>query len=346
MLRRSFVLWNPGPAGPRFTGEAAEGSRWVIVGYRFEQGETIPDGARRIACEQVEAALAALGDPNDLGLEETVHDVRTRCKKLRGLLRLVRPALGNEYACANAAFRDAARELSPIRDAQALESTFDELVAAHPGSRPKGAAAVAHALEQQAAKMSDAMAGGGGSERIERAIALLEGAPARIDRWPLDDQDGVLAGGVAKTYKRGRSAFRSSLEAPSAEHLHEWRKRVKDTWYHVRLLEPSAPSVLGPLRKRFHDLSDTLGDDHDLAVLVAALRESPQEHGGEEAARAMVLLAEARRADLRERAHRLGARLYLESPCAFAARLAGYRDAWLEHGPELPAGEMAAIADS
>jgi hypothetical protein len=60
----------------------------------------------------------------------------------------------------------------------------------------------------------------------------------------------------------------------------------------------------------------------------------------------MVLVAEARRADLRERAHRLGTRLYLESPNAFAARLAGYRAAWLEHGPELPAGEMAAIADS
>lgn len=31
---------------------------------------------------------------------------------------------------------------------------------------------------------------------------------------------------------------------PSVENLHEWRKRVKDLWYQVRLLTPLWPGML------------------------------------------------------------------------------------------------------
>ena len=49
--------------------------------------------------------------------------------------------------------------------------------------------------------------------------------------------------------------------------VHEWRKRTKDAGYHVRLLRDAAPSILEPLEDRFHDLSDALGDAHDLVVI-------------------------------------------------------------------------------
>ena len=312
------------------------------MGYRFERDEPIPSAVHRIAREQLDEALDGLAHPDAKGHVETVHDVRKACKKLRGLVRLVRPGLGEEYARANAAFRDAARELSPIRDAHALEATFSALVAAHPGAAPKGVRAVERALRERAEAATASI--DDGDELIARAAALLRGAEARIDDWQLDDDPSLLAAGSATTYGRGRRAFRSALEAPSAEALHEWRKRAKYAWYHVRLLEPAAPSVLGPLSDRFHDLSDSLGDEHDLAVLVDALRAAPDEHGGEEAAQAAILVAEARRADLRERAFRLGARLYVETAKAYARRLTGYREAWHAHGDELPAGEIGSLA--
>ena len=310
------------------------------MSYRFERDESIPGASRRIACEQLERALAALADPDELGAEETIHDVRKRCKKLRGLVRLVRPGLGDEYDHANAAFRDAARELSPLRDAHALQGTFGDLVEAESGQQPRGTAAVMRALEEQAADASRGLREG--DERLARAAALLEGARARIDGWPLDDDPDVLEAGIAKTYRRARNAFRASLEAPSTATLHEWRKRVKYGWYHARLLRDSAPSVLGPLAKRFHDLSGALGDDHDLAVFVEALREEPDRYGGD--VEAPILLAEARRSDLRDRAQRLGARLYVEPPGAYAQRLVAYRAAWILHGDENAVGEIAALA--
>ncbi|MEZ4569166.1 MAG: hypothetical protein R2849_02320 [Thermomicrobiales bacterium] len=64
------------------------------MAYRLEPDEALDVGVRRIATEQVEKALAELDD-SDLDRHATVHQVRKRCKKIRGLLRLVRPGLEN-----------------------------------------------------------------------------------------------------------------------------------------------------------------------------------------------------------------------------------------------------------
>lgn len=56
-----------------------------------------------------------------------------------------------------------------------------------------------------------------------------------------------------------------SVERGAAKDRHEWRKRVKYGWYHMRLLTDASPAILSPLEERLHDLSDALGGDHDLA---------------------------------------------------------------------------------
>lgn len=56
-----------------------------------------------------------------------VHQVRKRCKKLRGLIRLVRPEFA-DYSAENAEFRDAARRLSPVPDARAILECYDRLI--------------------------------------------------------------------------------------------------------------------------------------------------------------------------------------------------------------------------
>jgi ADP-ribose pyrophosphatase YjhB (NUDIX family) len=66
------------------------------MGSRFEIDETVGDGVHRITEEQVGAAIVALEGVGGLG-GEAVHDTRKRGKKLRGLLRLVRPVLGDVY---------------------------------------------------------------------------------------------------------------------------------------------------------------------------------------------------------------------------------------------------------
>ena len=234
--------------------------------YELTPDEPLHSGVRRVAYEQIDAALGGLGDPQADGVEETVHDVRKRCKKLRGLVRLVRPALGDEYQQANKLFRDAARQLSALRDDQALLETFDDLVAAHADHLPDGGLGALRATLAARAEAAGAAAHADDG-RLRRATDLLQRARERVESWPVGDDPAPLEGGLAKTYRRGRRALDATAACPTDEELHELRKRAKYTWYHVRLLTPAAPSVLDPLASRLHDLSDALGDDHDLAVL-------------------------------------------------------------------------------
>ncbi|MFG0333894.1 MAG: CHAD domain-containing protein, partial [Maioricimonas sp. JB049] len=96
------------------------------MSYRFEQSESIPHGLGRIAVEQIDKAVREIKD-HALGRHDVVHQVRKRFKKIRGLVRIVRPALGNQYGPINTWYRDAGRTLSEIRDATTLIETFDRL---------------------------------------------------------------------------------------------------------------------------------------------------------------------------------------------------------------------------
>ena len=52
---------------------------------------------------------------------------------------------------------------------------------------------------------------------------------------------------------------------------HDWRKRAKDVWYQLRLLQDTWPDVMKAMAGQASQLSDLLGDDHDLAVLSTKL---------------------------------------------------------------------------
>ncbi|MEO1064502.1 MAG: CHAD domain-containing protein [Actinomycetota bacterium] len=309
--------------------------------YALGPDEELTAGVRRIGHEQLDRAIGDLAEPERLGLAASVHDARKACKELRGLLRLVRPGLGRDrFREANDTVRDAARELSPLRDAQALVVTFDALVAADGGALGRSVLATRRMLTDRAGAADRAVSPD--HPRLARALELLATASAAVESWDAAEAD--VAPGIAKTYGRARRAMRAAEAAPTDDALHEWRKRAKYCWYHARLLEPSAPSILAPLAQGWHDLSDALGDDHDLAVLHDQLVASPDEFGGAEEVAAVCGVLAARRADLQRRALGLGARLLAEEPAAYSGRLAAYRGIGRERGAEPLAGEIGAIA--
>ena len=311
------------------------------MSYRLRPDTSVRKNVRRLARRELDRSLAALDEPGELGLAETVHDVRKRCKKVRAVLRLARPGLGQEYSRANAGVRDAARELSGLRDAHATLATFDELVAATHGDAADGGT-----LERVRRGLA-ARAGAAGDADAEPALAdaaeRLAEVRRRVPRWSPGDDVEVLLGGLEANYARARRAFRLSLDDPDDEALHEWRKRTKYGWHHVKLMDPVAPSALGPMAKRLKDLSDGLGDDHDLAVLRALIVAAPRDFGGA-ASKEAVALIDGARADLQDRCHRLGARVYAEPAPAFRKRLGRYWAAWRTQGRERPAGEIGDLA--
>src|SRR4051812_47783318 len=107
---------------------SARSAAGVSRAYRLEPGEALTGEVRRAALGQLEIAREDLRNASGNELPHAVHETRKRLKRLRALLRLVRPAIGEGvYARVNAAFRDTAKRLAAARDAKVLADTLDEV---------------------------------------------------------------------------------------------------------------------------------------------------------------------------------------------------------------------------
>jgi CHAD domain-containing protein len=140
-----------------------------------------------------------------------------------------------------------------------------------------------------------------------------------------------LAGMLGRADRRGRRGYRAARKLPSAEHLHEWRKRVKDFWYHCSLLQDVTwKPVMSALADEAHQLSDRLGDDHDLVVLTEWAHEhSSALNGADPMLRGFDVIVEARRRELQEEAFAFGSRIYADKPSVFVGRLEEWWEASL-----------------
>lgn len=297
------------------------------MAYRLKAGESVNDALIRIAREQLGKAIAEIDD-SKLDPHETVHQVRKRCKKLRGLLRLVRPALGKVYKQENACFRDAARRLSFVRDAQTLVETLDDLTTFYADSLAPDFAAAVHAelVERRNTVADNEMDLEG---RLAQVRAVLRSAHDRAGTWQLADDDfAAVAGGLRKTCQRGRKAMTAAYRDPDAASFHEWRKRTKYFSFQQRLLRPLWPAVVKQQSRTASELGDLLGNDHDLAVLQDTLITECAAESESRELQVLLGLAEQRQLILRQRARILGKRLFAEQPDALVARFRGYWSAW------------------
>lgn len=282
-------------------------------------------GVRRVIDEQVTLAIAEVRGQTSDSRDDEVHAARKRCKRLRAVVRLLRGRLGDDlYRRENAAIRDAARELSAVRDAQVLIETLDAVVAGSQGHVDAAALDPARlALQDDLAANRSAIDDDAAS--AASAVAALEAVARRSRAWPLHElRFDDLRPGARRVYRVGRERMRAALAEPSAERFHDWRKRVKDLWHHTELLAPSWPRVLGPLADELHTLSGLLGDDHDRAVLADRLTDEPGLVDDAALRRAVLATLDEQQEDLRAAARALGARVYAEPPDRYVDRLAAY----------------------
>ena len=298
----------------RLRDELAARERERRRAFRLRSEEQADDGLRRVARGQLDGALESLRDADgDPGA--AVHDARKRFKRLRAVLRLARDDLGDDvYRRENDAFRDVGRRLSGVRDAKVMVETLDALSDGDGNGRSERPfARLRSALLREQEEAHEKLQRDDATLRDVRAD--LADARARVAAWPLTPDAGqaVLAPGLRRIYRRGRKAYRAAAANPSAEALHDLRKRVKDLRYAAQVARPVAPKRMRKLAKRANALADLIGDDHDLAVLREAAAERSATLTGDELAHLRELI-DHRRARLQKRALKAAERLYKPKP--------------------------------
>ncbi len=302
------------------------------MAYRFKQNDkSVQKGVRRIARRELEKAVAEIDD-QAVDDAATVHQIRKRCKKLRGLIRLVRPAFP-DYFHENAAFRNAAQSLSGIRDAEVMTKTYDALMDTYAGEVDRSALAPLRRV--LTARVRDAQAADTLSERLDLFRQNMVAAQERVRNWKIKDEGfDAVGAGLSRTFATARKAMAHAHDERTAESMHEWRKRVKYHWYHTRLLEPCFPAALSAHKKATKRLGALLGDHHDLAVFIETL--GWEEIGDAERRSVIVALATQRQSAIEAEAFPLGARLFAEPAGDLADRWERWWEIWHAE-KELPA---------
>jgi CHAD domain-containing protein len=297
--------------------------------YRFKRGEAVPEAVQRIAMEQIERAQKELrGRLPDAA--EAVHQARKRFKKLRALVRLVRPVMNKKvFKEENGFFRDQARALASARDDQVMLDTLEVLAEVDASeSFPEEWAGLHDLLTQR----RDAHLDSGGEDlggRMDQVASALDRYPDRLGDWQIPARGfDALGPGLERTYKDGLDALHLVCEQPTDVQFHEWRKRVKDHWYHTRLLEGMWREMMKARSAELARLSDLLGDDHDLSVFSDTLDFVPGQTLTPDAKKHLEKKVARRQKKLRGNALRLGERIYAEKPNRLRKRWGTYWGAW------------------
>ncbi|MCQ4261762.1 hypothetical protein CXK91_12775 [Stutzerimonas stutzeri] len=293
------------------------------MAYRIRPARNAAKEVRKAALGRINKAIQALCvAPAERA--EGVHQARKRFKELRALLRLVREPLGTRFKVDNRRLRDAGRRLAESRDAAAMLESWDALARTdQPLFVSDPFRQIRLQLQQRAAP--DGEAHTGFDIEVTQVLGELRSLTQDVKHWKLPGKGfGLLADGFRRTYTDGVRDLARAQKEDSDELLHEWRKRVKDHWYHCQLLSPCWPDALESRAEQLKQVADALGDDHDLAMMTQLMQREPDLFGAPETRDLLQRCIEQRRAQLQQRALHLGSRLYAEPPKALAARVGAY----------------------
>jgi len=290
------------------------------VAYRLKKRKPTSTDLSRIVSREFDKAIEAIRHPGaDVGV--AVHEARKHVKKIRAVLRLVEKDLGKAYEVENERLREVAHQLASLRDADAAAATMKALGDHFPQQLRKS---ISDAFLKKFRSRQRAAAAGNG--RLRQAARLLQKAADQTSHQVGDvARRATVCGGMLRGYRRARQALAEVQAMPGDGVFHSWRKRVKDHWYHVRLLEGLDSHAASRARALRH-LEKCLGDDHNLVLLRGKLLEDPSRFGDEKTISLVLGCAVKYQTSLRRRALKLGKRAFASKPRVFEKTI----DGWLQ----------------
>lgn len=254
-------------------------------------------------------AAAECLETTDRERDHAIHAARKAIKRARALLRLMRGTIGEaRFKRENQALRDAARPLTGLRDARVLLDTLEQIAWKSAVRATPGYVQMHAALHRSVTRSANV------SERsLARSRHSLRTSVSRIRRWRLGRDGAQLQyASLRRAYKRARRACARATASRTVSELHEWRKQVKYLWHILQFLERPANAELRETSSHMHELSDQLGDHHDLCLLLKRVERARRSNKNRHSLKALEDLSRARATRLEHKALRLGHELFRE----------------------------------
>jgi len=283
------------------------------MGYHIEKGESLATAFGRIAAEEIDLAMA---QSRRLHRGEAVHNARKALKRLRALLRSLRVAFPKKlFRAENRHIAATCRRISPLRDVHVQLRTLGKLKAA---AGPAGDHIRRQLLRQQSSFIRRIPA-------LRKTVrALLEVSRQSLASWPLRKATAEdLASGLKRIYKQRREAFKTARKSPTPGHLHAWRKKTKSLGYGLEMIKNLGSGELSKMIRSSDILTQALGDDQDLFMVLRALDKEHRSNPASDFDRLANRIS-LKRAKRQKRAFKLGEKVYGEKSGGFEKRLDRY----------------------
>lgn len=247
---------------------------------------------------------------------EYVHSVRTAIKRLRALLRLIRPVVGEAFfSRENGRLRNAGRRLAVARDTEVARETLQTLPVSD-GPEKQAVASALVGLESKNGTRTDI------SDALNTIRQGLEQTKRNLQQLQLANGEWeVVEPGLRNVYRQSRKRMDTALHDGGDEAFHKWRIRVKNLLYGLEFLEPVWPKRMDKMAARLSKLQDKIGCDHDIAVLKGILRKTPDKFGGTEAVERLIRCLDGKSRKLRHAAEPLGEKIFTTKPRRFVRKL-------------------------
>ena len=270
---------------------------------------------------RIDRALKAV-QQTTLPQDESIHDTRRQCKRIRAYLDLFAVFDKSLAKKASRHVRDAARQLSPYRDCQIIPQAIDRV-----GSRIQAQSATVDLIEiMRSVTPIEAPS----VDRLDRTCQPLEKTLLKVAKQlqkarrlikSMTDYDKFLldVDALRRSYASGRDLIQTARREAAPEAFHNLRKAVKMHLYQCQFLTPLSKCKLQPRIKAVRDLGELLGSAQDIMVLQNAIASSLDSDIHAECEKVCCVVA----AELQSSSLAEGCVLYFDSPDDFIRELAG-----------------------
>ncbi len=284
--------------------------------------EPLRAGLLRVADNLVENAVERIRKPSSDGVED-LHFVRVTIKRLRAILRLIRPAIKKRaFHRENLRLGAVARRLSIARDADVAKQTLARLPFSRQSEKDSAAVALA-GLSKNGAPGKDV------SKTMEVTASALGQTKRNLHRLRISRHEWeAIEPGVREVYRQCRKRMKRALERGDDEAYHKWRIRIKSLYYELQMLQPVWPARLTKMIVRLNRLQDQIGADHDLVVLKRSLDRSPDRFGGSKSVEQVLRFAKDKRQRLRRKTDPLGKAILDQPSRSFVRELGQHWNNW------------------
>jgi hypothetical protein len=158
--------------------------------------------------------------------------------------------------------------------------------------------------------------------RTAAALAGLRAVDEQFAKISIEPANfSTLRRGYERTYMHARRAITGAYKQNASSAFHELRKDIQLHWRHTQLLSRAWPELMEAHAAAARELSQILGDDHDLAVLELFLARAPKGEIGKMEAKLLRKAIRERQNELRELAIPRLQRLFAERPTEMGRRI-------------------------